>query len=150
MNLQGGKAISRCRIRAALLCQRVRRLPLEPRSLAPADRQRLGHGHKLGLRLRSVTLDDFYHRFEAVCALLLENADMFGYCYTQLTDIYPEENGYLQLRPVPKFDNARLRAIQQRIAAIEELERARSRRGESRRSEISRSGGIRSRAQSKR
>ena len=25
--------------------------------------------------------------------MLLDNPNMFGYCYTQLTDIYPEENG---------------------------------------------------------
>ncbi len=39
------------------------------------------------------SLEDFYRRFEAVCDVLLDNPSMFGYCYTQLTDIYPEENG---------------------------------------------------------
>ncbi|MES2459524.1 MAG: sugar-binding domain-containing protein [Armatimonadota bacterium] len=68
-----------------------------------------------------VSLDDFYYRFEAVCAVLMENPDMFGYCYTQLTDIYPEENGIYNFDRTSKFDNERLRAIQQRIAAIEEL-----------------------------
>ena len=67
------------------------------------------------------SIDDFYHRFEAVCALLLDNPDMFGYCYTQLTDIYPEENGIFNFDRTPKFDNEKIAAIQQRIAAIEEL-----------------------------
>ena len=68
-----------------------------------------------------VSLDDFYNRFEAVCALLLDNPDMFGYCYTQLTDIYPEENGIFNFDRTSKFDNDKIKAIQQRIAAIEEL-----------------------------
>jgi beta-galactosidase/beta-glucuronidase len=65
------------------------------------------------------SLEDFYTRFEAVCTILLDNEDMFGYCYTQLTDIYPEENGIYTFDRRAKFDNARLKAIQQRTAAIE-------------------------------
>jgi hypothetical protein len=49
--------------------------------------------NELGLRLRPRRPEDFYRRFEAVCDILLDNPDHFGYCYTQLTDIYPEENG---------------------------------------------------------
>jgi beta-galactosidase/beta-glucuronidase len=67
------------------------------------------------------SLDDFYYRFEAVCNLLLDNPDMFGYCYTQLTDIYPEENGIYSFDRSSKFDNNKVKAIQQKIAAIEEL-----------------------------
>jgi beta-glucuronidase len=44
---------------------------------------------------------------------------MFGYCYTQLTDVYQEQNGIYTFDRQPKFDLARLRAIQQRPAAIE-------------------------------
>jgi hypothetical protein len=44
---------------------------------------------------------------------------MFGYCYTQLTDIYPEENGIFDFHRRPKFDTDRIRQIQQRVAAIE-------------------------------
>ena len=39
---------------------------------------------------------------------------MFGYCYTQLTDVYPEENGLYTFGREPKFDTARLKAIQSR------------------------------------
>ena len=66
------------------------------------------------------TLDEFYHRFEAVCGALLDHPEMFGYCYTQLTDIHPEENGIYAFDRRSKFDNARIRAAQQRPAAIEE------------------------------
>jgi hypothetical protein len=44
---------------------------------------------------------------------------MFGYCYTQLTDVWPEENGVYTFDRKPKFDNDRLRAVQSRTAAIE-------------------------------
>ncbi len=64
-------------------------------------------------------LEGFYARFEGLCAALLDDPNMFGYCYTQLTDIYPEENGLYTFGREPKFDNARLAAIQSRKAAIE-------------------------------
>ncbi len=66
------------------------------------------------------SLEDFYARFEAVCDVLLDNPAMFGYCYTQLTDIYPEENGLYFFDRTTKFDNARIKSIQTRRAAIEE------------------------------
>jgi beta-galactosidase/beta-glucuronidase len=66
------------------------------------------------------TLDDFYQRFGDVCDTLLNNPHMFGYCYTQLTDIYPELNGIYTFDRRPKFDAARLKAIQEKRAAIEE------------------------------
>jgi hypothetical protein len=67
-----------------------------------------------------VSPEDFYRRFEAVCDILLDNPYMFGYCYTQLTDIYPEENGIYTFDRKPKFDIDRIRQIQERIAAIEQ------------------------------
>lgn len=66
------------------------------------------------------TLEDFYGRFKAVCDILLDNPDMFGYCYTQLTDVYPELNGIYTFDRRKKFDLVRLHAIQTRRAAIEE------------------------------
>ena len=45
------------------------------------------------------TLEEFYARFEGLCDVLLDNVDMFGYCYTQLTDVFQEEKRHLQLRP---------------------------------------------------
>ncbi|MFH1730109.1 MAG: sugar-binding domain-containing protein [Planctomycetota bacterium] len=65
------------------------------------------------------TLDEFYERFEALCNVLLDNPNMFGYCYTQLTDIFQEQNGLYYFDRRPKFDNAKLHAVQTRPAAIE-------------------------------
>ncbi len=64
-------------------------------------------------------LEAFYQRFEALCAILLDDVNMFGYCYTQLTDIYQEQNGIYRFDRSGKFDLARIRAAQQRPAAIE-------------------------------
>ena len=65
------------------------------------------------------SVEDFYHRFEAVCETLLDNPRMFGYCYTQLTDIYPELNGLYTFDRRAKFDAEKLKAIQTKPAAIE-------------------------------
>ena len=54
-----------------------------------------------------------------LCGALLDNPAMFGYCYTQLTDVYQEHNGIYTFDREPKFDLVRLREIQQRAAAIE-------------------------------
>ena len=68
---------------------------------------------------RPRTLDEFYARFDGLCRTLLENPRMFGYCYTQLTDVYQEQNGVYKFDRSPKFDLARLAAIQRSPAAIE-------------------------------
>ena len=65
------------------------------------------------------SLEDFYLRFQAKCDVLLNNPHMFGYCYTQLTDIFPELNGIYTFDRHAKFDAERLKKIQERPAAIE-------------------------------
>ena len=54
-----------------------------------------------------------------MCNTLLDNPAMFGYCYTQLTDVYQEQNGIYTFDRREKFDLKRLNDIQQRQAAIE-------------------------------
>lgn len=68
---------------------------------------------------RPKTLDEFYDRFERLCGVLLDDVNMFGYCYTQLTDIYQEQNGIYKYDRGGKFDIERIRAAQIRPAAIE-------------------------------
>jgi len=51
--------------------------------------------------------------------VLLDNPDMFGYCYTQLTDVFQEQNGIFFFDRRAKFDIEQLRSIQERTAAIE-------------------------------
>ena len=68
---------------------------------------------------RVKSLDEFYARFEGLCDALLNESSHFGYCYTQLTDVYQEQNGIFAFDRRPKFDLARIKAVQQKPAAIE-------------------------------
>jgi len=71
---------------------------------------------------RPKTVDEFTARFEALCGVLLDHPGMFGYCYTQLTDVFQEQNGIFFFDRRAKFDLERLRAIQTRPAAIEQAD----------------------------
>ena len=77
------------------------------------------HSQSWGYGERPKTIEEFYERFEKLCKVLLENKDMFGYCYTQLTDIDQEENGIYKYDRSLKFNIERLRKIQTVTAAIE-------------------------------
>lgn len=79
----------------------------------PAGDQSWGYGEG------PPTLEDFHRRFAGLCDALLDNPAMFGYCYTQLTDVYQEHNGIYTFGREPKFDLGRLREVQRRRAAIE-------------------------------
>ncbi|MFJ4228466.1 glycoside hydrolase family 2 protein [Paenarthrobacter nicotinovorans] len=72
-----------------------------------------------GYGQRVATEEEFYERFEGLCNVLLDNPDMFGYCYTQLTDVFQEKNGIFNFDRSDKLDLERIRAVQQRQAAIE-------------------------------
>ena len=65
------------------------------------------------------SLDAFYARYQGLTDALLDNRYMFGYCYTQLTDIEQEQNGMYTYQRKPKFDAGRIRKIQSRPAAYE-------------------------------
>ena len=68
-------------------------------------------------------MNEFYDRFERLCAVLLDDVNMFGYCYTQLTDIYQEQNGIYKYDRGEKFDIERIREAQVKPAAIELADR---------------------------
>ena len=68
---------------------------------------------------RPKSIEEFYKRFTRLCEILLDDSAHFGYCYTQLTDIYQEQNGIYRFDRSLKFDMARIRAAQERQAAIE-------------------------------
>ncbi|HKU35353.1 MAG TPA: glycoside hydrolase family 2 TIM barrel-domain containing protein [Paenarthrobacter sp.] len=74
-----------------------------------------------GYGQRVASEEEFYERFHGLCSVLLDTPDMFGYCYTQLTDVFQEKNGIFTFDRSTKLDLARIRATQQRRAAIEEL-----------------------------
>ena len=67
------------------------------------------------------SLEEFYERFEGLCSVFLDHPEMFGYCYTQLTDVCQEQNGIYTFDRGQKFDVERLRKVQERTAAIEAL-----------------------------
>jgi hypothetical protein len=67
--------------------------------------------------------EDFYTRFAGLVGVLLDNPLMFGYCYTQLTDVFQEENGIYRFDRATKLDTTRIRKIQIRPAAYEDSSR---------------------------
>jgi hypothetical protein len=72
-----------------------------------------GYGQRVGNE------DEFHQRFAGLVGVLLGNANMFGYCYTQLTDVFQEQNGIYRFDRSTKLDVQRVRAAQLRDAAFE-------------------------------
>ena len=65
------------------------------------------------------TLDEFYARYQGTIGAMLDNPNLFGFCYTQLTDIEQEKNGLYYYDRKPKFEVSKLREITSRQAAYE-------------------------------
>jgi len=58
------------------------------------------------------TEEEFFQRLESqINAILSLNQQVWGYCYTQLTDVEQEQNGIYYYNRLPKFDIKRLYAI---------------------------------------
>lgn len=58
------------------------------------------------------SLEEFYQRLEGQVDALMEIADnVWGYCYTQLTDVEQEQNGIYFYDRTSKFDMKRIKAI---------------------------------------
>ena len=58
------------------------------------------------------SLEEFYARLEGqVDAVLSLSNDIWGYCYTQLTDVEQEQNGIYYYDRTPKFDMKRIHPI---------------------------------------
>jgi beta-galactosidase/beta-glucuronidase len=62
---------------------------------------------------------EFHERFAGLTEVLLGDPLMFGYCYTQLTDVFQEQNGVYRFDRSDKLDVDRVRAAQLRPAASE-------------------------------
>ncbi|WP_327588533.1 beta-galactosidase [Nonomuraea sp. NBC_00507] len=80
---------------------------------APPEEQSWGYGE------RPASEEELQRRFAGLVGVLLDDPRMFGYCYTQLTDVYQEQNGVYRFDRSSKLDVARIRAAQLRPAAIE-------------------------------
>ncbi|MEU2198512.1 sugar-binding domain-containing protein [Isoptericola sp. NPDC019482] len=68
--------------------------------------------------------EEFHARFRGLTDVLLGDPLMFGYCYTQLTDVFQEQNGVYRFDRSEKLDVARVREVQQQVAAVEEADRS--------------------------
>ncbi len=87
----------------------------EAAAQAAGDDQAESWGY--GQRVRDE--QEFHTRFAGLCDVLLDDPEMFGYCYTQLTDVFQEQNGIYRFDRSEKLDVARVRAVQVRTAAVE-------------------------------
>jgi hypothetical protein len=76
-------------------------------------------GDGWGYGARVADEEEFYTRFAGLVAVLRDDPDMFGYCYTQLTDVFQERNGIYRFDRSRKLDVDRIRAIQQQPASYE-------------------------------
>lgn len=65
------------------------------------------------------SIEEWFTRFEGLTQALLDNRRLFGFCYTQLTNVEQEQNGLYTYDRKPKFVPARIKAIVSRPAAYE-------------------------------
>ena len=69
----------------------------------------------------TTSYEEFYARYEGLTTAILDNPRIFGFCYTQLTDVEQEKNGLFDyVTREPKFDLAIISEINKRKAAIED------------------------------
>jgi hypothetical protein len=78
-----------------------------------------GGGEGWGYGQNPKSLEEFYTRYEGLTNALLDSRFMFGFCYTQLTDVEQEHNGLYTYERVPKLDMSRIKKINSRVAACE-------------------------------
>jgi len=66
------------------------------------------------------TPEEFIGRFRGLADALLDNPEIMGLCYTQLTNVEQEQNGLFTYDREPKFPVETFREILSRKAAIED------------------------------
>lgn len=90
----------------------------DPKAAAEADGddqyESWGYGPRVGSEA------DFQERFAGLTGVLLADPQMFGYCYTQLTDVFQERNGIYRFDRSEKLDVDAVRTAQTRPAAYEQ------------------------------
>ena len=65
------------------------------------------------------TPEEFFARYKGLTEALLNNPEIFGFCYTQLYDVEQEVNGLYTYGRAQKFDISLIQKINQQKAAIE-------------------------------
>ncbi len=66
--------------------------------------------------------EEYITRLRGLVTAMADSPNLFGYCYTQLTDVFQEKNGVYAFDRREKFDAATLREIFGCPAAIEKTE----------------------------
>ncbi|MBR3438661.1 MAG: beta-galactosidase, partial [Clostridia bacterium] len=66
------------------------------------------------------TPEEYHERYKGLTDVLLDNPLMFGFCYTQLTDVEQEQNGCYYYDRSEKFDTEYFYKVNSRKAAIED------------------------------
>ena len=66
------------------------------------------------------TPEEFFARYKGLTEALLNNPEIFRFCYTQLYDVEQEVNGLYTYGRAQKFDISLIRKINQQKAAIED------------------------------
>ena len=79
-----------------------------------------GDGNGWGYGVSVKTEEEFLARLEGLTDVLLENKDVFAYCYTQLTDVEQEKNGLLTYERKFKFPPETISAILAKKSVLEE------------------------------
>ena len=64
------------------------------------------------------TFEDFYQILEKEIDAIIASKHITGFCYTQITDVEQEKNGIYFYDRRPKFDNARIKAIFEKIPSV--------------------------------
>ena len=67
---------------------------------APGSTDEKAWGYGNGPR----TEEEYISRYKGLTDALLDNPRMFGFCYTQLTDVEQEQNGIYYYDRTPKID----------------------------------------------
>lgn len=85
----------------------------------PTDQAGLPDTGSRGYCSTPASEEAWYERFAGLVGALIDDPLMFGYCCTQLTDVFQEQNGVYRFDRTAKLDVARIRKIQTRTAAYE-------------------------------
>ncbi len=89
----------------------------------PEDAGNDGHSREAnvawGYGKKPATPEEFFDRYRKLTEALLNNENMLGFCYTQLTDVEQEINGMVKYNRKYKFDPEIIRKINVQEAAIE-------------------------------
>ncbi len=64
--------------------------------------------------------DDLLRQIKGCCETFMFNDRIWGFCFTQFTDVEQEKNGICRYNRVPKVDPAKVKAILSQKAAVED------------------------------